>query len=164
MSGRGIGKSSDRPYRDRARSFAFRKLSLFISGSLIPDKKENVVKKVGPNHLALIHSDPISDLTLPPPDLGETGAQLWRTIQQQYLISDAGGLAMLKLACESADRAQSCRKLIDEQGEIIWARGTARDHPLLKHELGARSFTVRTLQRLGLDLEPIKGIGRPPGS
>ena len=37
--------------------------------------------------------------------------------------------------------------------------------PLLKHELAARAFVVRTLARLGLDLEPVRaGPGRPPGA
>jgi hypothetical protein len=121
------------------------------------------MKKTGPN-LTVIRGDPIADLTAPPADLGETGAHLWRTIQHQYLISDAGGLAMLKLACESADRAQRCRRQIDEDGEVVRGRTGPRDHPLLKHELGARSFTVRTLQKLGLDLEPVKAVGRPAGS
>jgi hypothetical protein len=36
-----------------------------------------------------------------------------------------------------------------------------REHPGLKHELAARSFVVRTLARLGLDVEAIKPVGRP---
>jgi hypothetical protein len=30
--------------------------------------------------------------------------------------------------------------------------------------LANRSFVVRTLQRLGLDVEALKGVGRPPAS
>ena len=36
-----------------------------------------------------------------------------------------------------------------------------RDHPALKHELANRSFVGKTLVRLGLDVEPVRGIGRP---
>jgi hypothetical protein len=36
-----------------------------------------------------------------------------------------------------------------------------RDHPGLKHELAARAVVVRTLARLGLDLEAVKPVGRP---
>jgi hypothetical protein len=36
-----------------------------------------------------------------------------------------------------------------------------RDHPALKHELANRSFVSKTLVRLGLDVEPVRGIGRP---
>jgi hypothetical protein len=40
-----------------------------------------------------------------------------------------------------------------------------RDHSLIKHEIAARSFVVRTLARLGLDLEPVRaGPGRPAGA
>jgi hypothetical protein len=39
----------------------------------------------------------------------------------------------------------------------------ARGNPLLREELGVRSFIVRSLQRLGLDVEPAKPVGRQPG-
>ena len=39
-----------------------------------------------------------------------------------------------------------------------------REHPLLKHQLATRSFIVRSLHRLGLDIEPARHeIGRPAG-
>jgi hypothetical protein len=49
------------------------------------------------------------------------------------------------------------------QGEMITSRGLVRSHPLLRDELANRAFAVRAIQRLGLDLEPVKAIGRPPG-
>jgi hypothetical protein len=122
-----------------------------------------VTKNPSPK-LAVIHAEPLADLMQPPADLAATGAALWTSIQRQYQISDSGGLAMLKLACESLDRAQSCRAQIDDDGEVVRSRTGIRDHPLLKHEMAARSFTVRTLLRLGLDVEPIKAPGRPCGS
>jgi len=51
---------------------------------------------------------------------------------------------------------------IDNDGEVIRARGQIKDHPALKHELAARAFVVRTLSRLGLNFERC-GHGRPPG-
>jgi hypothetical protein len=39
-----------------------------------------------------------------------------------------------------------------------------RDHPALKHELSNRAFVVRTLHRLGLDVERVGRVGRPAGS
>jgi hypothetical protein len=117
------------------------KLSFFIGG-----KKGIEHEKTG-SKLTVIHGGPLADLIESPADFGETGAQLWRSIQQQYEISDAGGLAMLRLACESADRAEACRKQIDSDGLMIRGRTGQREHPLLKAELGARSFTVRTLQK-----------------
>jgi hypothetical protein len=62
------------------------------------------------------------------------------------------------------NRAEQCRATIEKDGVVIRARaGPPKDHPALKHELGFRSFTVRTLQKLGLDVEPIGRVGRPPG-
>jgi hypothetical protein len=99
-----------------------------------------------------------------PPDLGEHGLELWRSVQAQYQIDDAGGYAMLHQACLALDRAEACRAQIAEDGQVVRARGTIKDHPLLRHEVAARAFAVRTLARLGLDLEPIRsGPGRPPG-
>ena len=99
----------------------------------------------------------------PPRKLGKPGAHLWRNIMREYEIDDAGGLEMLASACQALDRAERCREAIDDEGEMIRTKAAGpRDHPLLKHELAARSFVVRTLQRLGLNMEAVKPTGRPP--
>src|SRR5262245_21441261 len=100
----------------------------------------------------------------PPRKLDRHGANLWRSILNEYDISDSGGLEMLTQACQALDRAERCREAIDDDGEVLRVKkaGSMREHPLLKHELAARSFVVRTLQRLGLDVEAIKAPGRPP--
>jgi hypothetical protein len=51
---------------------------------------------------------------------------------------------------------------IDRDGEVVRHRGGVKEHPALKIELAARSFVVRTLQRLGLNYEPVRAkAGRP---
>lgn len=105
---------------------------------------------------------PTSD---PPTALGETGATLWHLIMSQYDISDPGGLTLLEQACCAADRAKECSDIIAVDGSVISTKHGPRDHPLLRHELAARSFVVRTIARLGLDVEPVRsGPGRPPGT
>src|SRR5262245_22242702 len=104
----------------------------------------------------------------PPPvsaSLGESGQRLWARIQSQYAIRDEGGREMLFQACAAADRAERCRKAIDLDGELVeQPNGGTREHPLLKAEIAARSFIVRTLVRLGLAVEAVHpGPGRPPG-
>jgi hypothetical protein len=100
-----------------------------------------------------------------PGDLGEHGIELWRSVQAQYQIDDAGGHAMLHQACLALDRAEACRAQIKLDGQLIVTRTGVKDHPLLRHETAARAFAVRTLARLGLDLEPIRsGPGRPAGA
>ena len=55
-------------------------------------------------------------------------------------------------------------QIMDLGGEIISTKQGPIEHPGLRHELQARAFVVRTLQRLGLDVEAVKPVGRPPGS
>ena len=68
------------------------------------------------------------------------------------------------LAAEALDRMQSLRAQIDADGEVVRTKnGLKKQHPALKSELAARSFIARTLQRLGLNLEPLQSRpGRPP--
>jgi hypothetical protein len=81
----------------------------------------------------------------------------------EYAIEDVGGLMLLQQACSALDRAESLRAEIEADGAIIRTRGTIREHPALRHELANRAFVVKTLQRLGLDVEPLRsGPGRPP--
>src|SRR5215216_1493915 len=101
----------------------------------------------------------------PPRGLGEAGLALWRAINAEYQLTDAGGVAMLAEACVMLDRAEELRVHIEADGAIVHTnKAGPRDHPGLKHELAARSFVVRTLQRLGLDVEATKPIGRPPAA
>jgi P27 family predicted phage terminase small subunit len=112
------------------------------------------------NKLTLVSSTP-SNPHAPPSTLGKAGASLWRSIMTEYEISDSGGLAMLAQACAAMDRIGECTATIDRDGPVIRTKAGPKEHPLLKIELSLRSFVVRTLQRLGLDVEPLKPIGRP---
>lgn len=78
-----------------------------------------------------------------------------------YQIDDEGGPELLTLACEALDRAESLRQQIQRDGEVIATRLGIRDHPAMKHELANRSFVSKTLLRLGLNVEPVCGVGRP---
>jgi hypothetical protein len=98
----------------------------------------------------------------PPCELGNHGRALWQSVMTQYDITDAGGWEILRQACLACDRAEACREIIDEQGELITSRGAIKSHPLLREELANRAFVTKAIGRLGLDLEPIKSVGRPP--
>jgi hypothetical protein len=100
----------------------------------------------------------------PPPDLGEAGAQLWAAIQSEFRVDDAQGIASLLQICVTADRVAEYSEAIARDGAVIRTKSGLRDHPLLKHELAARSFICRALHRLGFDIEPTRDtVGRPPG-
>jgi hypothetical protein len=61
----------------------------------------------------------------------------------------------------AADRAEALAAVIDQDGERIMTKTGPKDHPCLKHELAARAFVVKTLQKLGITDEPLKTIGHP---
>jgi hypothetical protein len=88
---------------------------------------------------------------------------LWRDVTAAYEFGDRASYEALFQAACAAERAEACRKQIDQDGELIRTKAGVREHPLLKAEIAARAFVVRTLGRLGLDLEPVRpGPGRPP--
>ena len=94
--------------------------------------------------------------------LSKTGRTLWDAVFKEYDIGDAGGKELLLQACEALDQAASMRRAIDKDGELITTRnGSLREHPLLKPELARKTFVVRTLARLGLNVEPLRSVGRP---
>jgi len=97
----------------------------------------------------------------PPETLGKTGGTLWKTIMGEYDIRDSGGREMLRQICEAADHVDEFSKIIADDGAVVRTKYGPKDHPLIKHELAARSFVVRSLHRLGLDVEPIGRVGRP---
>jgi hypothetical protein len=105
-----------------------------------------------------------STIPKPPANLGDAGATLWRSIMAEYVISDAGGQALLEQAAHAFERAENLRVQIDQDGEIIRGRSGPREHPGLKAELASRAFICRTLQRLGINLEALSRTAFKPPS
>jgi hypothetical protein len=71
---------------------------------------------------------------------------------------------MLQQICAVTDRVAEYAVTIARDGPVIRTKVGLNDHPLLRHELAAQSFIVRSLHRLGLDVEPTRHeIGRPAG-
>lgn len=107
--------------------------------------------------------EPTATVQPPPRKLGKAGAALWADVLAENDIGDAAGLQLLALAAESLDRAESCRSQIDSDGLVIRTKTGLRDHPALKHETAARALCARLIRQLGLDVEPLRSPGRPPG-
>jgi len=99
----------------------------------------------------------------PPSSLSDPGAKLWRSITKQYLIRDAGGLAILEAACIARDRAREYAATIKREGVMIRTATGTREHPLLKAEREERTLEGRLLTKLGLNLEAVRDVGRPAG-
>jgi hypothetical protein len=116
--------------------------------------------------LTLISPEQTTAVTLlaPPPKLGKAGRTLWQSIMSEYDIRDSGGQQMLLQICEAADRVEEFSATIKRDGLVLRTKSGPKDHPLLRHEQAARSFIIRSLSRLGLDVEPLKTVGRPTSS
>jgi len=105
---------------------------------------------------------PGSTGTPPPRQLGPAGLALWNAIQAAYRVDDAGGIELLAQAAAAADRVEALAERISADGEVVHTRNGPQAHPALRDELAGRAFICRTLERLGLNLEAIKPMGRPP--
>ena len=119
-------------------------------------------KKVPPT-LHLVPA-PDGNRLQPSRPLGKHGLRLWSQVLREFDVSDVAGAELLLQACAACDRAEAIAALVTRDGEVIRTRGGAvKAHPGIHAELACRAFITRTLCRLGLDSEPIRGIGRPPG-
>src|SRR5262245_45412765 len=98
----------------------------------------------------------------PPPTLGKAGSTLWRSIMDEYKISDSGGRQILEQICAATDDLDDCTKAIERDGLVIKTPNGVKEHPLCRRQIAIRSFITRNVQRLGLSLEPTRPVGRPP--
>ena len=98
----------------------------------------------------------------PPRPLGPPGRDLWDAVMREYAIRDRGGIEILAQLCAAQDRVESLRAAIDQDGETVHTKTGPRAHPALRDELQLRAFICRSLERLGLNIEPIRSPGRPP--
>jgi hypothetical protein len=113
------------------------------------------------SHLKVVGTPP--NRVQPPSNLKPPGRNLWTTIMAEYAIDDSGSLTLLGEACRALDNAEDMAAVIAKDGRTIYTRtGAIKEHPLIKHELMARTFLVRTLQRIGIVDIPARPIGRPP--
>jgi hypothetical protein len=90
-----------------------------------------------------------SSIPKPPPNLGDAGASLWRSIMAEYDISDAGGQALLEQAALAYDRAERLRVEIDRDGEIVRGRTGMREHPGLKDRVGVEELRLQDVAAIG---------------
>lgn len=93
-----------------------------------------------PRSTPLNFNSPTLVLPAPPSDLGANGSDLWRRVTREFHFDDIGSLTLLGLACRAMDRAESLRKQIDNDGEVISGPNGPREHPLLKAEIANLSF------------------------
>jgi len=104
-----------------------------------------------------------SGIPKPPKHLSREAKSLWKAILEEYDLQPSEQ-AILKLALENYDRAQTCRQQIDREGATVAdPSGRIRAHPALQAEKNAVSAYLQAMRLLALNEEPPKPIGRPPG-
>jgi hypothetical protein len=94
--------------------------------------------------------------------LGSHGPRLWSQVQTEYRIVDIGGREILTQCCEALDRVERLRAEIDRDGEILRTKAGPRVHPGINQETHLRVAIGKMLDRLGLNLEPVKPHGGQP--
>jgi hypothetical protein len=104
-------------------------------------------------------SGEIEAIDAPPRPLGPHGQRLWAQVQSEYAIGDIGGREILCQACELLERVSRLREEIDRDGEIIRTKSGPRVHPGINQETHLRTAIGKMLERLGLNLEPVKPHG-----
>jgi P27 family predicted phage terminase small subunit len=100
-----------------------------------------------------------------PKHLSAEARRWWRSICNEYAITDKAGLLLLQTALEAFCRMRDAQKIIAEHGSMILDRHEQlKINPLIAAERDARSAMLQSLKALNLDLEPLKDApGRPPG-
>jgi hypothetical protein len=89
------------------------------------------------------------------PDIELTGKalELFEKVSSRWTL-DAVASQLLRLACESIERANSCAEITRAEGLTIRDRwGQPKSHPAALLERDHRNSAANTLQKLGLNLE-----------
>jgi hypothetical protein len=102
--------------------------------------------------LSVVGNQPTVKPLPSPKHLAGVGLELWHRVVAEYEFTDPASLEVLAQACFAVTRAERCRAQIDKDGEMIRLRA----HPCIREKTQCRALACRLLQRLGLDLEPVR--------
>jgi P27 family predicted phage terminase small subunit len=90
----------------------------------------------------------------PPKHLTAEGKRLWRSLFGQFVLDDAAGIALLRVAVEAFDRAQEARRMIKAEGAVLTDRfGQKKAHPACAIERDARGQFLAAIRALKLEPE-----------
>jgi P27 family predicted phage terminase small subunit len=94
----------------------------------------------------------LKNLPSPPEHLSGEALRLWADILATWHIDDQAHLTVLRVSLEAFDRAQNCRRQIDQEGESIKDRfDQTKPHPLLSAERDSRAAFLAGMKQLGLE-------------
>jgi P27 family predicted phage terminase small subunit len=97
----------------------------------------------------------------PPTHLSAAAKCFWRELLALYDL-DAHDRIRLQAACESFDRWQAARKVLDKKGTTYVDRfGAPRNRPEVSVERDSRLACLRSIRELGLDYTSVNPAGLP---
>jgi P27 family predicted phage terminase small subunit len=86
-----------------------------------------------------------------PRHLKAEARHMWDRLRADYVLDDAGALALLRAACEAFQRAQEARQVIARDGAVLTDRfDQIRAHPAVAIERDARGQMIAALRALKL--------------
>ena len=92
-------------------------------------------------------------------------AEFWDGVAREYGIEDRGGLGIIRMGREALVNLWWAEILVRNEGMCVTDRfGQKKGHPLLPVMRDSRAQVLACLKMLNLDLEPLRDLGRPPGS
>jgi P27 family predicted phage terminase small subunit len=107
----------------------------------------------------------MKNIPKPPKNQSKKARILWRELQTEYAIQDAGGLDLLGDYCQFYDRREQARELIRRDGATVLDRfQQVQTHPACRIERDSSAAMIKILRQLNLDVEPLHDRpGRPGG-
>jgi P27 family predicted phage terminase small subunit len=101
----------------------------------------------------------------PPSTLSVSARKWFENIQQEYAITDAGGLLILTTAAEAYDRMKQAQAVVTKEVLTFTDRhGQMKMHPACQVERDNRSQLFTAMRALNLNIEPLAARpGRPSG-
>ena len=91
--------------------------------------------------------------------------KLKKELVAEYGIHDAAGVLLVRTVCECFDEMRRAQRVIATEGQLRENRfGEQKPHPAVSIVKDARAHMMLALKGLNLDLEPLRDLGRPPGS
>ena len=96
--------------------------------------------------------------------LSKDARQWWTRIVSQWELETAS-LLILESALEAYDRMHQAADEVNREGVTIKDQnGIPRKHPAVSVEAEQRGLMLRFFKALGIDLEAVGEMGRPPGT
>ena len=97
-----------------------------------------------------------------PKELSGAAKKIWTMLHEQFPLEEDHGV-LLNVALQQWDRAQEARAMIEKEGAILTLpNGYKQQHPAVKVEGQALGVFVKVWNMLGIDMTPVKDVGRPP--